>query len=272
MPLPTITTKLNSFFDKNFKTPNFIIEKEKQQQQLSRRGLLKSAAGIAAISTLPSFHLAANEIDNLAKLTKTDPWLTLHATLNHLLPKSANNAESTEAKSTDAKNISAQSINALAYLHQIMTVQPTEQDEKDFILKGVGWLNSYANSEKDKSFVELNLDDKERLLRGISKSRAGENWLNTLIGYIFQAMLAPPSYGGNTNGIGWQWLEHQAGFPLPEKGQRYFELPQRAKAIKINRSDSISIKTTTIKTAASNTTEIKTNTIKHLSPTRNHKA
>jgi len=266
MPLSTIT-KLSSFFDKKFKTPNFIIEKEKQQyqqQQLSRRGLLKSAAGIAAISALPSFHLAAKELEDLAKLTRTDPWLTLHATLNHLLPKSADSTESTEKKGTD---VSAQSINALTYLYQIMTVQPTEQDEKDFILKGVGWLNSYANSEKDKKFVELNLDDKELLLRGISKSRAGENWLNTLIGYIFQAMLAPPSYGGNTNGIGWQWLEHQAGFPLPEKGQRYFELPPRAKARKINGSDSIPIKTAAIKTAA-----IKTAAIKSSSSMRNHKA
>jgi len=253
MPLSTIT-KLSSFFDKNFKTPNFIIEKEKQQyqqQQLSRRGLLKSAAGIAAINALPSFHLAAKEIENLTKLTRTDPWLTLHATLNHLLPKSADSAESTEAKGTDVRDISAKSINALAYLHQIMTVQPTEQDEKDFILKGVGWLNSYANSEKSKTFVELDQSEKEKLLRGISKSRAGENWLNTLIGYIFQAMLAPPSYGGNTNGIGWQWLEHQAGFPLPEKGQRYFELPPRAKARKINGSDSIPIKAAAIKSSSS---------------------
>jgi gluconate 2-dehydrogenase gamma chain len=42
-------------------------------------------------------------------------------------------------------------------------------------------------------------------------------------------MLSPASYGGNPDGIGWQWLEHQAGFPLPEKGQRYFELPTRAR-------------------------------------------
>lgn len=222
--LSSIATKVGSFFDKNFKTPKFILDKEKTQQ-LSRRQLLKSAAGVAAVSALPSFHLAANDIKDLESLTKTDPWLTLNATLNHLLPPA------TGSKNT-ALDISAQSINALAYLYQVMTVQPTPQDEKDFILKGVGWLNDYANSEKEKHFTELTTDEKEQLLRGISNSRAGGNWLNTLLGYIFQAMLAPPSYGGNTNGIGWQWLEHQAGFPLPEKGQRYFELPPRAKTKK----------------------------------------
>jgi gluconate 2-dehydrogenase gamma chain len=43
-------------------------------------------------------------------------------------------------------------------------------------------------------------------------------------------MLTPPAYGGNPDGVGWQWLEHQGGFPLPKVGQRYFELPPRGKA------------------------------------------
>lgn len=208
---------MKSFFDKNYKTPDFLIEK-----QLSRRALLKSAAGMGAMSAIPSFSLSAKQQESLTQLTKVDPWLTLDATLKQLLPASASGP-------------GAEDINASAYLHQVMTVQPTDQDEKDFILKGVGWLNSYANSEKNKAFVELTFNEKELLLKGISQSRAGENWLNTLLGYIFQAMLAPPSYGGNTKGIGWQWLEHKAGFPLPEKGQRYFELPPRASIIKLTR-------------------------------------
>lgn len=206
---------IKSFFDQNYQTPAFFKEK-----QLSRRVLLKSAAGIGAISAIPSFSLSAKQQESLAQLTKTDPWLTLDATLNQLLPESATGP-------------SAADINATAYLYQIMTVQPTDPDEKDFILKGVGWLNGYANSEKNKNFATLTFDEKEQLLQGISQSKAGSNWLNTLLSYIFQAMLAPPSYGGNTKGVGWQWLEHKGGFPLPEKGQRYFELPPRANIIKL---------------------------------------
>jgi len=213
----------SSFFDKNYQTPNFL--KKKQQ---SRRGFLKSAAGVGAIAALPAFSISANQQVQLAELlktlVKTDPWLTLDATLNQLLPSSPTGP-------------SAKEIQATAYLHQIMTVQPTEQDEKDFILKGVGWLNGYANSEKTSDFASLSFADKEQLLRGISRSTAGQNWLNTLLGYIFQAMLAPPSYGGNPNGIGYQWLEHQAGFPLPKEGQRYFELPTRARIDMISRVD-----------------------------------
>ncbi|KGJ97628.1 twin-arginine translocation signal domain-containing protein [Colwellia psychrerythraea] len=211
--MPTLT----SFFDKNYQTPEFIKKKQTQQ---NRRHFLKSAAGMGALASLPVFSISAKTQDlldeSIKKLIKTDPWLTLDATLNHLLPSSKTGPSAKEIKAT-------------TYLYQVMTEQPTEQDEKDFILKGVGWLNSYAHSEKSASFSLLNFTDKEQLLRGISQSSAGQNWLNTLLGYIFQAMLAPPSYGGNPNGIGYQWLEHQAGFPLPEKGQRYFELPTRAR-------------------------------------------
>jgi len=215
---------LKSFFDKNYQSPLWFTKKE--ADQLSRRRFLKSAAGASAIGlsagmALPSFSLTANEKNTLATLIKTDPWLTLDATLSHLLP---------DSPSSENNDPSAKDINALAYLYQIMTVQPTSADEKEFILKGVGWLNSYAQREQGKLFVQLSVNEKETMLRGISNSLAGENWLTTLLAYLFEAMLVPPAYGGNPNGIGWQWLEHQAGFPLPKKGQRYFELPPRGRA------------------------------------------
>lgn len=202
---------ISSFFDKAYRTPDFVTHK-----QMKRRAFLKSAAGASAIAAMPVISLSAKQQVQFGELIKTDPWLTLDATLNHLLPSSPTGP-------------SAQEIQATTYLFQVMTVQPTEQEEKDFILKGVGWLNDYAKSQKSQNFATLPFEDKEQLLSGISKSTAGQNWLNTLLGYIFQAMLAPPSYGGNPNGTGYQWLEHQAGFPLPEKGQRFFELPSRAR-------------------------------------------
>jgi gluconate 2-dehydrogenase gamma chain len=212
---------LKSFFDKSYKTPLWFKEKELSSSALakkvSRRNILKSAAGATGIMALPAFSLDSSAQITLEEIKKSDPWLTLDATLAHLLP-------------TSATGPGAADINALEYLYQVMTVQPTSPEEKEFIVKGVGWLNGFAKSEYSKAFVYLSFDEKELLLRGISRSRAGENWLNTLLNYIFEAMLAPPSYGGNTDGIGWQWLEHQAGFPLPKAGQRYFELPPRGKA------------------------------------------
>ncbi|MFT7008920.1 MAG: gluconate 2-dehydrogenase gamma chain [Colwellia sp.] len=212
---------MKSFFDKGYKIPLWFKEKKLAKkglaQQVSRRNLLKSAAGATGMMALPVFSLDSKTQTSLVTLMKTDPWLTLDATLAHLLPKSATGP-------------SAADINALAYLYQVMTVQPTSSQEKEFIIKGVGWLNDFANSQYSKAFVQLSFDEKELLLRGISRSSAGENWLNTLLNYIFEAMLTPPAYGGNPDGVGWQWLEHQGGFPLPKVGQRYFELPPRGKA------------------------------------------
>jgi gluconate 2-dehydrogenase gamma chain len=212
---------LKSFFDKGYQTPLWFEEKALSKKalasQVSRRNLLKSAAGATGVMALPTFSFDSNTQKSLAASKDTDPWLTLDATLAHLLP-------------TSATGPSAADINALAYLYQVMTVQPTSSQEKEFIVKGVGWLNSFANTEYSRAFVQLSFDEKELLLRGISRSTAGENWLNTLLNYIFEAMLTPPAYGGNPDGVGWQWLEHQAGFPLPKAGQRYFELPPRGKA------------------------------------------
>lgn len=209
------TNDCSSFFDDNYQTPEFISKKKTQ----GRRNFLKSAAGMGSLATLASFtplSSYAKEQASLNSKIKSDPWLTLDATLNQLLPSSDSGPSARDIKATN-------------YLYQVMTTQPTEQEEKDFILKGVGWLNGYANTEKSANFVQLDDADKEKLLQGISQSRAGRNWLNTLLSYIFQAMLAPESYGGNPKGVGWQWLEHQPGFPLPERGQRYYELPARAK-------------------------------------------
>jgi len=236
---------LKSFFDKNYQTPLWFIKKDDNptEDKQSRRRFLKSAAGATAIAALPVVSLSAKQKEQsriqLNRLRKTDPWLTLDATLMHLLPESEVSAQPSP---------SAKSINALAYLYQVMTVQPTEEDEKEFIIKGVGWLNGFAQSQQGKSFVQLSVEQKELTLRGISHSSAGANWLSTLLAYLFEAMLTPPAYGGNPDGIGWQWLEHQAGFPLPKAGQRYFELPPRGKA-KIQRiaSNEISIKNIAVK-------------------------
>ncbi|WP_286263362.1 gluconate 2-dehydrogenase subunit 3 family protein [Thalassotalea atypica] len=195
-----------SFFDKKYQTPRWMSKK------LSRRKLLKSAAGAGTIAAMPSLVIAQSTVSKFQSDLAKNPWLTLDAVLAHLLPSSASGPGANE-------------LNATLYLYNVVTEQTIDQEEKTFILKGVGWLNGYSESQLKKSFIALNDAERETMLRGISGSRAGSNWLNTLINYLFEAMLSPPSYGGNPDGIGWQWLEHQAGFPLPPVGKRYFELP-----------------------------------------------
>ena len=207
---------ISSFFDKKFRTPQWL------QKKVSRRSALKSAAGATMVAAMPIRAWSALANNKLTHALQTDPWLTLDAVLAHLLPESPTGP-------------SAKDIQATQYLYNIVFEQPTDSDEIEFIYQGVGWLNGFSNSQLQQNFIALNFDEKETILRAISQSTAGENWLSNLVSYIFEAMLTPPSYGGNPDGIGWQWLEHQAGFPLPQAGQRYYELPGKQPIVLSNK-------------------------------------
>ena len=202
---------ISSFFDKNYATPEWLIKK------LSRRQMLKSAAGATAIASMPSFAFIEKKTDQQAfeAALITLEWKTLDAVFDHIFPVSNTGP-------------SAKDLQASYYLYQLIHQQPTEQDEIDFVFQGVGWLNGYTQNKKQQNFVDLETADKEQTLRAISRSEAGKNWLNMMILNLYEAMLSPPSYGGNPEGVGWKWINHQAGFPLPKAGKRYFELPPRS--------------------------------------------
>ncbi len=218
-------SQVNSFFDENFRTPKWL------EKKVSRRSALKSAAGATMVAAMPMSAWSALANDQFIHALKTDPWLTLDTVLAHLLPASPTGP-------------SAKEIKASQYLYNVVFQQPTDKAEIEFIYKGVGWLNGFSSSQLQKNFVALTFDEKETILRAISQSTAGENWLSNLVGYIFEAMLTPPSYGGNPDGIGWQWLDHQAGFPLPPAGKRYYELPGQ-QPIVLNNKESSSKTTST---------------------------
>lgn len=206
---------MNSFFDENYQTPPAL------KKRLSRRNFLKSAAMATAASTISLAPLAQNHPQNGLNFNpssdlKLEPWKTLNSVLEHLLPSSETGP-------------GAKEIDAIGYLFNVINNQPTEKDEIEFIQNGVNWLNTYTQKKLQQDFYQLSLTQKENALREISQSRAGENWLSTLLTYIFEALLSPPVYGGNPKGIGWNWLKHQAGFPLPTKGKRYYELGAYAK-------------------------------------------
>lgn len=200
---------ITSFFDKGYKIPQWL--RVKKRECTSRRKVLKAGVGLSALVALPRIANALPESE-AQKLLATDPWLTINAVLEHLLPSSNSGPGAKEIQVTQ-------------YLMNVVKLQPTAKEEVEFIYKGVGWLNGYTQSQDKLNFFDLSTEKKEQVLQTISKSLAGENWLNNLIGYIYEAMLSPPIYGGNPNRIGWNWLEHQGGYPLPQAGNRYYELP-----------------------------------------------
>lgn len=119
---------------------------------------------------------------------------------------------------------SALDLNAFRYLTWALEDPDNKADgDKAFILQGVGWLEELAKSTQGESFIKLGAREQDLVLKQISTSRAGENWLSLLLYYLLESLTLDPVYGGNTDGIGWQWLEHQPGFPRPVEGKTYLD-------------------------------------------------
>jgi len=177
----------------------------------SRRGFLKATSLLAASLLLPACdnvnNTSSTKTANSTLLTQA-PWQTFTAVQNHLFPK-------------DSESPGADDINATLYLKSVLEIPGIEDADKKFLRDGIGWINGIAIQMFNNSFHELDKNNKEAVLIRIASSSAGENWLSLLLLYIFEALLTDPVYGGNPDGIGWQWLEHKPGFPSPTKDKRY---------------------------------------------------
>ncbi|MEN8174867.1 MAG: gluconate 2-dehydrogenase subunit 3 family protein [Pseudomonadota bacterium] len=174
------------------------------QSLVSRRRFLLSLAG-GSLAALFGPSLSAAETP---EIDDTRAWRLLDAVQQHLFP-------------SEAEAPGAREINALAYLRFVVGDPKVDAEEREFIVKGAAWLEGMANDLTQKSFLELDEEHREQVLRRIVKSKTGENWVSTLLLYLMEALLTDPAYGGNPGGVGWRWLEHVPGFPRPTKDKTY---------------------------------------------------
>ena len=184
-----------------------------QASPVSRRHFLQGMSAISAGMVLPVSSIAKSQ-SRTATTPQQEPWPTIEAVQEHLFP-------------SEADSPGARDINAAAYLKSLLDDTEHDQDERNFVLNGPTWLNELAKADYQKSFIQLNENQRELLLQRIARSEAGENWLSLLLLYIFEALLSSPVYGGNPDGIGWRWLEHNPGFPQPTSSISYKKLRQR---------------------------------------------
>ncbi|MCW8877466.1 MAG: gluconate 2-dehydrogenase subunit 3 family protein [Kangiellaceae bacterium] len=189
------------------------------QNGLNRRAFLKTGGAASILVALagckpevPEEHRLATvkEVDSKADSTFDDQQKAIiEAVQQHLFPD-------------DGDGPDAKAINAFDYLEFAMTdPQNIKDGDPDFIVKGVGWLQDLADQTQGDSFLKLPHEKQAAILKQISGSSAGENWLSLLLYYLTEALLLDPIYGGNPDEIAWQWLEHQAGFPRPVAGKTY---------------------------------------------------
>ena len=173
-------------------------------------GMARSGVALASIPLWAGM-TACDRKTGQSQLTSEEPWRTFAAVQQQLFP-------------ADSNGPSARDLNATAYLSFVMQAADTDADDRKFLHDGIGWLNALTDKQFGKAFVMLTGQQQDEALKQIAQSNAGERWLSNLLLYILEALLTDPVYGGNPEGIGWQWLAHQPGFPRPPKDKRYTEL------------------------------------------------
>ena len=186
--------------------PGSVTLKQVRERLYTRRQVLLAAAGgsLASLFVLPA---------NLSAAESEDPWAVIAQVQQHLFPD-------------EPDSPGARAVNALDYLQGVMQDPRIPQDERDFVLRGVGWLQGMAQQRHASGFLQMSTAEQEALLREIARSEAGENWLSTLLTYLFEALLTAPAYGGNPGGVGWKWLQYVPGFPLPDADTLHTRLPR----------------------------------------------
>ncbi len=187
-----------------------------QDGRLGRRTfLLRGGAAVATAAALAGLPYALRKDltrETSFVLFSTQQHDAVSAVQEHLFPKGADSPGAVD-------------INAVAYLEWAITAPGIDPDTRNTIVNGVGRLQDASRERFDVLFDRLNFEQREQLLRYLAdKTRWGRAWLSLLLYYVFEALLSDPVYGGNPDEIGWQWLQHQPGFPRPPADKIYGKL------------------------------------------------
>lgn len=201
-----------------------ILSKKFLDGRLSRREFLEKASKLSLGLTLSSLASCVYSLSDQPRHLEASQEVELRAVLNTLFPK-------------DSNSPGADEIGALDYFRFVLIDPGVEQAHKNLIVDGIGWLNEDVRELGVTKFSALEISEQESLIEKIIEEDWGETWCSRLIGYLFEALLCDPIYGGNKNMLGWKWLEHVAGAPRPQPHNRYPKLLQASsKSAKIGES------------------------------------
>lgn len=110
-----------------------------------------------------------------------------------------------------------QEISSRAYLSLILTHSRVDEDSKKYIKNGAIWLDEEAIELYKKPYIELSSTERQETLKSIATYTWGENWIDTMLRFIYEAVLGDPIYGINKHSSGWEWLNHISGLPRPKE-------------------------------------------------------
>ena len=118
----------------------------------------------------------------------------------------------------------ASDIGAAVYLHNAIDNPNADGEDRDYIFRGIGWLDELAQQRYTKNYTDLSKKQQEKIISETVQTSAGRKWVSLLLTYLLEALLCEPVYGGNPGGIGWKWLEHQPGYPTTTADKTWDQL------------------------------------------------
>lgn len=180
-----------------------------------RRDFLRNMALLSAGSALPFSACLRSSTDQIPsgrdpKILSEIEWNTLVAIQDVLFPSEENSP-------------GARDINAAAFYQWVINDPLLDPEETAFRKNGITWIEETSVENRAKSFVDLDIEAKEEVLRYAEHYSWGESWISTTLLHIFEALLSDPIYGGNTDERGWKWLGYSPGIPRPTKGKIYLD-------------------------------------------------
>ncbi len=190
-----------------------------QKRLIKRRSFLKRLTSVAALAALP-LSLSAFSATSAGKkrflrrnpeIFTTKQWEIMLAVQQHLFP-------------ADKDSPGASDIHAAPYLQWVVSDPNLDPEIGTFLRNGFDWLEEEAIDNFQESFLKMNENERESLLRKVEETNWGGSWLSVILLYIFEALLTDPIYGANPDGVGWAWLEHHPGYPRPDERTKYGRL------------------------------------------------
>jgi len=195
-------------------TQNSTEGNSKIKWDLSRRNFVKFALATGILSQVPLATSCINQNDLDEKTITIDgvdysiELQVIRDVQDILLPK-------------DELGPGALDLKSDIYLIWVLNDNRLDPWDNEYIIKGFKKLNNASKDQFSKRFTKLSRKNQEELIERVSLMDWGQSWLSKMLTLIFESMFANPNYGSNPEGIGWKWLNHQAGWPQPKQEQIY---------------------------------------------------
>ncbi len=184
--------------------------KDSETWLLSRRNFVSGVLMGGIALNFSSISLMGNTVNEIDKLS-SDQLSLIESVQRILLP-------------SDGNGPGAYDVMADKYLQWVLSDERMDPEEIEYIINGADWVDETAVENFSKSYLKLSQSDKEKLISQIANEPWGRSWLSVILTFIFEALLSDPKYGGNPDNIGWDWLNHNPGYPRPTELLLYPEI------------------------------------------------